>query len=906
MRGAAAENVLHSIFSPPQQKKQSAAAAPAADPAPEVTTTTSDHSSSAAAPPTASRQQPPPPPPPRQSFQQQPMRDVHAGAAAAAVPAQSAATNAPIAMAGGGLGRPVPPPPPPPRQDVVATTTIPTADVQVTANAAVVAPTSSVPEVHVNVPQPPPPVAPANDAIKSMQPTNMTNASTQVIPPESQPILVDSTVDSVPAAPAAQVVDATTSPSHPRQEETSNAFVEVEQQPTTTNTNTGNPSYASPPKDINVASSDGSNGGNGNDADGGTGAGGGGLFLSPISVLTEATRPSIFHPSGSVAAGTFHNGSHGVVPTLSVTRTVAGSNGHADGNGNGSASVVTYRNTIPIDMLDVGYVSQCASAEELERIVDVLVGEGHVTRYPSLLRIARARLQAVRAAAGAGSAAEEQRGQIDENAQHSSGTAGNAILSRVRSESFHSAADPTPAAAIVPAATKASAASTCEATAPTASQKIAPLVISTGKRVNFAAVPAPLPTGRSLDTPRSVLAGFALVDDAAADNNDADTLNMDLTPSSYGGGSVRSRLSRASSIRPTSSSRPGAGIVGAGGVGGLTPIQKSSFAAAAAASTDIVDVAPAMSPYAATTARSHVMDDSAATGSDDTEGTDNELKDNLASVLVEHSMLKSQINAVVDERDQLKVRLASQTVELRDLQGRMARQEAGFASKSKYLEDAKSRAESDLASLVSRRVDSSNEARETMAELKTKEREILALQEEIRLVKEKRRKEFEASSELHDELLAEISYCTEELTAQKRRHAEALRALEDRLNSEFEEVLEQQQNKVNLLTENLYSSQVEVERLQKQKDELSRALKAIRTVSTTRSMDILIMRRWIYFFFDVLTYPTFPFRADRIRVRIHCQELIGRRKLKRPLPMQQLPRRRQMPWQRRSQYLKRN
>ena len=201
-----------------------------------------------------------------------------------------------------------------------------------------------------------------------------------------------------------------------------------------------------------------------------------------------------------------------------------------------------------------------------------------------------------------------------------------------------------------------------------------------------------------------------------------------------------------------------------------------------------------------------------------------------------------QINAVVDERDQLKVRLASQTVELRDLQGRMARQEAGFASKSKFLEDAKLRAESDLASLVSRRVDSSNEARETMAELKTKEREILALQEEIRLVKEKRRKEFEASSELHDELLAEISYCTEELTAQKKRHAEALRSLEDRLNSEFEEVLEQQQNKVNLLTENLYSSQVEVERLQKQKDELSRALKAIRTVSTFRHINMAILR----------------------------------------------------------------
>jgi len=832
-------NVLHSIFSPPQQKKSAAAA-----PDPEVTTAAAanEQFSAVAAPPAShSRRQPPPPPPPppRQSFQQQ-MRDVRAGAvAAAAVPQKSAAANASTALAGGGLGRPVPPPPPPPRQEIVTST----AAVPVTTNAAVVAPASStmasnangggvqcqalssIPEVqHVNTcnvaPPPPPSVAsrPANTAT-IMQSTNMVNASTQVVPTSSQqPILVDS----APAAAlvAQVVVDATTSPSHPHREVA--PVGQVQQQP---NTLTGTSAYASPPKDI---------GGSPSEAEGADGAGG--LFLSPISVLTEATRPSLFHPSG--AAGTFHSG-HGAVPTLSVTRTVAGNGSGAGGNGNGGGSVVTYRNAVPIDMLDVGYVTQCSSAEELERIIDVLVGEGNVTRYPSLLRIARARLQAVRGAAGVVMEAQQeqaQRGQIDENEPHASGIAGNAILSRVRSESFHSAVDPTPVAAIVPAATKASVAGG-STTAPSASSmKIAPLVVSTGKRVNFAAVPLPLPTGRSLDTPRSVLAGFALVDDdAGADastpgaGSAADTLNMDLTPSSYGG-SVRSRLSRTSSIRSLSTSRPGVSIVGAGGVGGLTPIQKSPFAATAA-STGIVDVAPAMPPYAATT-RSHFMDDS-ATGSDDTEGTDNELKDNFASVLVEHSMLKSQINAVVEERDRLKVRLASQTVELRDLQGRMARQEAGFASKSKFLEDAKVRVESDLASLVSRRVDSSNEAREIMVELKTKEREIFALREEIRLVKEKRRKEFEASSELHDELLAEISYCTEELTAQKRRHAKALRALEDRLNSEFEEVLEQQQNKVDLLTENLYSSQVEVERLQKQKDELSRALKAIRTVSTT-------------------------------------------------------------------------
>jgi len=574
--------------------------------------------------------------------------------------------------------------------------------------------------------------------------------------------------------------------------------------------------------------------------------------MSPISVLTEATRhtaySSAFQHGGVGNAGnaapaitTIKSGNgHTAVPALSVTRTVGGAGtgtGGSNGKGNGSSSsVVTYRNAIPIDMLHVGYVTECTSVEQLERIVDVLRGDddGAPPKYPALLRIAQSRLRTVRGSCANATAATAVNARS--STQQTADVGGNkesveSVVVPVEDRKVRPAMDPVPVAAVLPAATRAEAPAGSAGAAAASTMKVAPLVLSTGKRVNFAAVvPPPL----SLDTPRSVLAGFSFVPDDVAptptgDNDaDADTLNMDLTPSSYGG-SIRSRLSRVSSGAkgPLSTARASVGI-GAGGMGGLTPIQNSSFAAAPAISAEIVDVAPAISPYGAE--QSQASD--SVTSSGDTDGTDNELKGNLASVLAEHSMLKSEIDAVVEERDQLKVRLASQTVELRALQGHMARQEATFASKSQFLENAKLRAEADLTSLSSRRVDSSNEAREIMAQLRTKEREVLALQEEIRLVKEKRRKEFEASSELHDELLSEIACCTEELTAQKQRHAEALRALEDRLNSEFEGVLAEQKSKVDILTENLYSSQVEVERLQKQKDELSRALKAVRTVST--------------------------------------------------------------------------
>ena len=862
-RGSAA--VLHSIFSPPQKK---AAAPPAAS----VTTNLVSSNEKMVAPPAAQMvaaappaRQPPLPPPPRQSFQQQ-VHNTRSGPSAAStnisttavgasVPQveKSVATISSVAVgAAGGRSWPAPPPPPPRRQEI-----------QPSVNAVAAAPSmmipnsggsalSSIPEVHVA----PQPVAP--------QPV-MANASTQAHQVIPQPPMH---ANAFPAP--AQLMDATTSPAQPRQQMQSNAVTAIEPS-----------AYASPPKDIprslsigtisenqnhinpnndhsmsgigvmKIATTPSANMKTNNAA---AGAGNGSpeaaaLFMSPISVLTEATRQSLHVTSSAFQHGTTSTlnaqnnvpsatagaSNNNVVPTLSVTRTV----GNGNSNAGGSSSVVTYLNAIPIDMLDVGYVTKCTSVEKLERIVDVLQGDNGAPKYPSLLRIAKSRLRTVRQDENADNNKKESVAVVKEvqpqleqhevkDIAQSSTNAGNPILSRVRAESFHSAVDPTPAVAVVPAATRASAPSNTAA----ASMKVAPLVISTGKRVNFAAVPQPLPSARSLDTPRSELAGFSFVDDAthtrtpgaeSGHDNDADTLNMDLTPSSYGG-SVRSRLSRASSIRPLSTARAGMSL-GASGIGGLTPIQNSPFGAAPD-STAIVDVAPAISPFAAAQSNSN----DSATSSGDTDGTNNELKDNLASVLAEHSMLKSEIDAVVAERDQLKVHLESQTVELRDLQGRMARQEASFASKSKFLEDAKLRAESDLASLASRRVDSSDEARETMAQLKTKEREVLALQEEIRLVKEKRRKEFEASSELHDELLSEISYCTEELSAQKCRHAEALRALEDRLNSEFEDVLAEQKNKVDILTENLYSSQVEVERLQKQKDELSRALKAVRTV----------------------------------------------------------------------------
>ena len=760
-RGSAA--VLHSIFSPPQKK----AAAPAAA---SVTTNLVSSNEKMVAPPAAQMvaaappaRQPPPPPPPRQSFQQQ-VHNIRSGPSAASTNNTAAAvvasvphvekSVATIPSVAVGSRRPAPPPPPPRRREIRpsnnAVAATPSMMVPNSGGGAL----SSIPEVHAA----PQPVAP-QPRVKTM--VNASTQAHQVIP---QPPV---NANALPAP--AQVVDATTSPAQPRQQMQSNAAAAAIEPSAPSS------SYASPPKDIprslsigtisenqnhlnpnndhsmsgigvmKIATTPSANMKTNNAA---AGAGNGSpeaaaLFMSPISVLTEATRQSLHVTSSAfqhgttstlkaqnnVPSATVDASNINAVPTLSVTRTV----GSGNGNGNGNSSVVTYRNAIPIDMLDVGYVTKCTSIEELERIVDVLQGDDGAPKYPSLLRIAKSRLRTVRAEADAHNnkkdtvaVVEEVQPQLEQHEvkdiAQSSTNAGNPILFRVRAESFHSAVDPTPAVAVVPAATRASAPSNTAA----ASMKVAPLVISTGKRVNFAAVPQPLPSARSLDTPRSELAGFSFVDDAthtrtpgaeSGHDNDADTLNMDLTPSSYGG-SVRSRLSRASSIRPLSTARAGMSL-GASGIGGLTPIQNSPFGAAPD-STAIVDVAPAISPFAAAQSNSN----DSATSSGDTDGTDNELKDNLASVLAEHSMLKSEIDAVVAERDQLKVHLESQTVELRDLQGRMARQEASFASKSKFLEDAKLRAESDLASLASRRVDSSDEARETMAQLKTKEREV--------------------------------------------------------------------------------------------------------------------------------------------------------------------------------------
>jgi len=600
------------------------------------------------------------------------------------------------------------------------------------------------------------------------------------------------------------------------------------------------------------------------------------LFMSPISVLTEATRsvalPIAFGHDGLIAASPYHgattgdaNGGGGAnAATASTANSPTGTNRssafHAaavhlpstfssSGASVSATSVVTYNNKIPIEMLNFDYVSNCTGVDELERIVDVL-SEESPPRYPSLLRIARNRLGDVLRMLEKKEEGEEREGQqqpveaesrvIDPDEERS-GRADkspsipdeqqhdtiNDISLACKSESFESAVDPGPLASafVVPTGTSAAAASAgvdpslnvrdTVATGAGADlaafhatgtsrpyQRIAPLVLpSGGKRVNF----APPQTGRSLGTPYSELAGFAIVD-SEKENQDADSIVMDLSPSSYGG-SVRSRLSRssrASSLRPSVSR----------GV--------DSRGSAAATDSRIVEVHAGSSPAAAGVFRQQHNDTS-------TDASDDELKGNLASVLAEHSMLKSEIDAVSEERAALKVKLASQTVELREFEGHLARQQADFALKTKSLVEAKSRAEAELTALQSAKIDSSDEAKEVMVQLKTREREVLALREEIRLTKEKRRKEFDASSDLHDELLAEIAHCTKELTLQKQRSAEALQSLEIRLSSDFEEIITEQNARIDDLTDHLGESQFEVERLRSQKNDLAKALKAVRT-----------------------------------------------------------------------------
>ena len=586
--------------------------------------------------------------------------------------------------------------------------------------------------------------------------------------------------------------------------------------------------------------------------------------MSPISVLTEATKsvalPSTFGHDGLIAASSaaaYGAAAHGAAATTATAANSATNRSSAfhpaavpstfssSGASVSGTSVVTYNNKIPIGMLNFDYVSNCTRLEELERIVDVL-SEESPPRYPSLLRIARNRLDAVlrmqekKEEEGEGEQQQhppveaESRGiDADEGRSGRAGKSSSSILEQqhdtindislaCKSESFESAVDPGPIASafVVPTSAGAPAGvdpsfnlrdtvatgAVADPAAPATStsrpyQRIAPLVIPTGKRVNF----APPQTGRSLGTPYSELAGFAIVD-SEKENQDVDSIVMDLSPSSYGG-SVRSRLSRssrASSLR-SSMSRGG------------------DFGAAAAAVSRIVEVHTGSSPAAGVIRQQH--------NDTSTDASDDELKGNLASVLAEHSVLKSEIDAVSEERDALKVRLASQTVELRELEGHITRQQADFALKTKSLVEAKSRADAELNALQSAKVDSSDEAKEVMMQLKTREREVLALREEIRLTKEKRRKEFDASSDLHDELLAEIAHCTKELTLQKQRSAEALQSLETRLSSDFEEIVTEQNARIDDLTDHLGESQFEVERLRSQKNDLSRALNAVRSVS---------------------------------------------------------------------------
>jgi hypothetical protein len=529
----------------------------------------------------------------------------------------------------------------------------------------------------------------------------------------------------------------------------------------------------------------GNSGGNGN-VDGGDRDDGGG-FMSPISVLTEATRPSVVvapcpypypypypypHPQGYQHQ---HQHQHQqLLPHQQSPLAPAGQAGTVASASSGM-SRSTYRGGIPLDMLDLRYVAGCDCPERLGRIVAALEedgcggggGGGAAPRYPSLLRVARNRLRAVR---------EGQKGKEVGKEQEADRRGADRRVQPVGADRRVQQAG--------------------AARAPPSGLR----------RVNFAPAPAALalqdfPTGEEgmqegeepALTPRSELLGDTLLM--------GDSLVMDVSAS------------------VSHSLQHGAAAVGVTGL--RWGEEEEEDEDDNDNDNDNDDKHETFEGRAAP-----------APAAREAKEEKEELRDGLANVLAEHSVLKSELDAVAEERDALGDRLARQTGRLRDLERRMEREREGFEADLGSLEREREAAAADAAALRGGGGDPAAASRarelEVAERLRLREREVLALEEELCLVREKRRKENEAMAELHDELLAEVEYLTNELNEQQTRSEAALRDLQVQLGRDFEDVVKEQRSKIDDLTYHLGFSRSEVDRLTEEQTQLSSALDHMR------------------------------------------------------------------------------
>jgi len=208
-----------------------------------------------------------------------------------------------------------------------------------------------------------------------------------------------------------------------------------------------------------------------------------------------------------------------------------------------------------------------------------------------------------------------------------------------------------------------------------------------------------------------------------------------------------------------------------------------------------------------------------------------ELRKSLSSMIDAHAVLTTEMGEVCQEKRDIKSKLSTQVSclkdQLKELEAKETEKEEAFQCKIDDLQNAKEKAEQNIAILEKTFVTSSEKAKELVSHLRSQTVEVKSLKRIVTELTAEKKYALSQAEVMRNSLVAEIQGLSVQLQREQTRVVSDKLALEERLRVEYEKVTSSDKGKIHKLAYEIKEARSEVEHLKNEKVALTACLKSL-------------------------------------------------------------------------------
>ncbi len=204
---------------------------------------------------------------------------------------------------------------------------------------------------------------------------------------------------------------------------------------------------------------------------------------------------------------------------------------------------------------------------------------------------------------------------------------------------------------------------------------------------------------------------------------------------------------------------------------------------------------------------------------------DEELVENMNSIVIAHAELKNKMEIVLDEREIMRKRLTDKIHGLQttcnELNNYAQLQAVKYNQKIDCLLDSKRRTEGEMKKLEETVVSSSKEARQVMNQLDVCKNEVRKLKLELELRNESKRSQEEKAQFIQSQLVAKVANLTKQVELHDEDNKASRELIELELRSEYQAASQIEMARINELEKYLSHTREELRRVYRENEAIS-------------------------------------------------------------------------------------